>query len=357
MKDQVPVRSEQSKKVLQSKPSKLKPSDIIDKYFMPADKSFITFIPDSQIIQTYSESGIVHFRDRKSLQVLKTIKLPHNYNLISSRTDDGKYALCSEIIKRDYRGYPDEYGKNKIINLTSGEVVCEINLNLHWRHTATKVFWIGNNELFILDNGYNYIVNYLTGEVKESYSLIIDEEHDLYNGLGELTEDKSSLFMMRGGGKMSRLEIYTRKLPSREKKKIGTIDLSWGCWCNMKGLVPGGKYFYFGSPGFFLYNRADLSRYYELGIKGLRIYNAKFSKDGSMFALLTNIQPLIHQSIKDPKKVSSTVLIYETSSGKMKYAFVSPAKWVRNLEFSPDNKSLLLMREDHIFEAWSLPED
>ena len=77
----------------------------------------------------------------------------------------------------------------------------------------------------------------------EKQVLDISKENDLYNGLGHLTETADRLFVFDGGGKATWLDLSTRDIPSRKETKIGKIDLNFGCWCNTRGLVPGGKFF------------------------------------------------------------------------------------------------------------------
>jgi hypothetical protein len=267
-------------------------------------------------------------------------------------------VLCAKILKRDNSGYPDEFGGFKVIDLTSGRTVCDLPLVIHWRYTATKLMWIGKDQLIILDDGHLYRVDYVAGKVVESTALDIEKENDLWNGRALLSENGRELFSFDGGGKCPWLDVSRRDIETRKQQKLGRIELGYGCWCNQHGLVPGGKYFYFGDPGLFIHERENLRRVVAKEFKGMDLLNIAFNRDGTRYALVTGGRLFVDDDLKVyDSKPQSIVRVHETITGKTMFAFPSPTRWIRAISFSNNGKSLALVRDDGLIEIWPLPED
>lgn len=332
-------------------------SDVINMFFRPSDRACLVFSEDGKQVLTHIQEGHLHILDANTLKVLKDITLPKDYNFISARPKNGRYVLCAKVLKRDHGGCPDEYGKIKIIDTLTGKTVSDIPLEIHWRYTATKLFWLPDNKILILDDGKMYVANYLTGIIEKKTSLDIDKDNDLYNGQGFLTENGKDLFFIDGGGKSTTLDIYTRDIKNKKITTLGRIELNYGCWCNDKGIVPGGKNFFFGDPGMYIYDRKTVKPISVKEFRDVDILNNTFSSDGERYALVTGGRLFIGEGFKlfDPK-TQSIVRIHNTDTGKTLFAFPSSTRWIRAIKFSPDGKSVLLIRNDNVIESRELPQ-
>jgi hypothetical protein len=333
----------------------LTPFDVITALFRPADRASLIFSPDGKTIQTYTQEGVVRRRDSTTLNITKTISLPREHDFIGARPSDGRYALCARILVRDHGGHADKYGPFKIVDLKNGKTVCDVPLAIHWRHTNTKLAWLPDDILLIIDGGIWYRVNYLTGKIIEKVAIDIRKQNGLYNGRGWPTEDGRHFYILDGGGKCNWLEVSTHQIRSGIEEKLGTINLNYGCWCNDRGLVPGGKYFFFGDPGLYIYNRETLKPVIVKEFKHADILGLQFSPDGTRYAIVTGGRMSVSDELKihDPQ-IRSIIRVHDTVTGRTLFAFYSSTRWTRAMTFSPDGKRLVLLREDGVIEARQL---
>ena len=202
----------------------------------------IRFAEDPSRLRTVTQDGILHIRDAATLGVKSAIKLPEDHEFISARPPDGRLALIAKVTKRDSSGSPDEYGGMRVIEFDTGKLVAEIPLAVHWNRSNTHEFWLPDQELLILDDGNWHRVKFSAeGSSVETVNLDRSNESELYNGMGELTEDGRSLFILDGGGKQLIFEVKECDLETRAKRTIGKIDPPLKGFLSRKGLIPGGE--------------------------------------------------------------------------------------------------------------------
>ncbi len=125
---------------------------------------------------------------------------------------------------------------------------------------------------------------------------------------------------------------------------------------NRRGLVLGGKLFYIGDPGLYLYDRQTLKLAAQKAFKGLDLLALAFSADGSRYAVVTGGRIFIDDRLRryDPE-TTSLVRVQDTLTGATRAAFPAPTRWCPILKFSPDGKRLAVVGDDGSLEVWDLP--
>ena len=345
---------------------KPKPSDLIDAFFQPADRASLLYHPQGNTLQTHFREGVVEWRDPETLEVQRTFKIPVGSKFINWRPSDGRYALCKKAPVKRYR-------HTQVIDLTDGKVVCELPLEIGWGARGNHVFWLPGNELLILDNSVKRVedtpidpkgldnrlqfrwirINYSEGKILEEEEL----GYQFFNHRWLQTENPQLLYSIDGGYRFTRFEVSTYDLSFRKEATVGEFLLSSRSPGNARGLVPGGKYFYVGDPGIYLFDRKTLRPVMSKELREHSLLELCFSKDGKQFAVVTGGRQYLSQDMElfDPG-TESTVRVHDTLSGKTIYAFPSPTRWIRSMTFTPNGKGLLLLREDNVLDLRKFPE-
>lgn len=316
----------------------------------------IRFAEDPSRLRTVTRDGILHLRDAATLEVKSAIKLPEDHEFISTRPPDGSLALIAKVTKRSISGSPEEYGEMQVIEFDTGKLVAEIPLAVHWSYSNTHEFWLPDQELLILDDGKWHRVKLAAGKSSvETVDLDISNENELFNGMGELTEDGRSLFILDGGGKSPLLEVKQCDLATRALRTIGRIDLPLGRFFNEKGLVPGGRNFFVGDPGLSIHDRTSLKPAIPPLFPRDDLQAVTFTADGSKVVVATGERVFVDGVFDHDRDSETMVRVHDLATGKTLLAFPSPARRVRAMALSPDEKRLVLVRDDSVVESYQLP--
>src|SRR5262249_46729737 len=133
----------------------------------------------------------------------------------------------------------------------------------------------------------------------------------------DLTEDGKDYFII--GGWLPRspsVSIDRVSLQTSRSTRVGEFTLGRFTG-NDRGLVPGGKYFYIGDPGLFLFDRQPLKPVMERTFRGTNTLSLHFTHDGSRFAIVTGGRINVDRNLRqwDPG-TQSVVRIHDTKSGR-----------------------------------------
>ncbi len=315
----------------------------------------IRFAEDPSRLRTVTQDGILHIRDAATLEVKSAIKLPEDHEFISARPPDGRLALIAKVTKRDSSGSRDEYGEMRVIEFDTGKLVAEIPLAVDWNLPNTNEFWLPDQELLILDDGKWHRVKFAgEGSSVKTVNLDRSNESELYNGMGELTEDGRSLFILDGGGKRLTFEVKELDLETRAKRTIGRIDPPLKGILSRKGLVPGGRNLFMGDPGLSIHDRTSLRPVIAPLFPEDDVQAITFTADGSKVVVATR-ERISVGGVYD-RESETMIRVHDLATGKTLLAFPSPIRWwVRAMALSPDEKRLVIVRDDSVIESYQLP--
>jgi WD40 repeat protein len=181
------------------------------------------------------------------------------------------------------------------------------------------------------------------------------ENNGLLNGMGELSDDRRSIVLFTGGGKLDTnletevVDLATGKITKQERKETNRIK------AGHVGLVPGGKYLYALDPNVDIFDRKTLTRISTKMLAGTDILSHSFSEDGGRYALVTGGRIFISEQFRqyDPE-TQSIVRVHNTVTGKTLFAFPASTRWV-HVKLSPDGNRLAVVNDDGTIEVWKLP--
>jgi WD40 repeat protein len=169
-----------------------------------------------------------------------------------------------------------------------------------------------------------------------------------------LTEDGKDIFVIDGGiPKWPGVEVRRFGIASGKKTVVGEFSLRKFSG-NDRGLVPGGKYFYIGDPGYYLFDSQTLKPVTSRAFRGTSNLSMAFTRDGARFAVVTGGRIYIDRDLRkwDPQ-TQSVVRIHDTKTGRTLGAFPASTRWV-SVKFSPDGKQLAVTNDDGTLELWPL---
>jgi hypothetical protein len=169
-----------------------------------------------------------------------------------------------------------------------------------------------------------------------------------------LTEDGKEFFVIDGGIPRSpRVWIDRVNVESGKATRGGEFEVR-SFTGNDRGLVPGGKFFYIGDPGFYLFDRQSLKPVTSRAFRGTDSLSLHFTRDGSRFAVVTGGRIFVDRNLRqwDPG-TQSVVRIHQTQTGRTLGAFPASTRGV-SVKFSPDGKRLAVSNDDGTFEVWDL---
>ncbi len=322
------------------------------------------FSADGRTLRTVVNDGTVSTWDTTTMKMLRRITLPAGYLMGDIRPSDGQYILCSAV--------GDPTRPVQVVDLDTGKSICEVALPVTWNYSdlpwrsiacVTRVYWLADQKALCIGyfiesgTGVSYCwwrFNYRTGKILESGDPRAIPEQRVYfelqpdsaisSGLGEVTEDGNTLFLIGGGFKGAPPNVAGRiNLKSFRATDLGEIERPVA---GEFGLVPGGNYFHLGLH---IYGRRSLNLVAakEFPQDEVEIRPITFSADGSRYAAR-----LWHR--RENAEPESVVFVHETLTRSVLLAFTPPTA-VSQLRFSPDGTQLGIAYCDGSLELRSVP--
>jgi WD40 repeat protein len=325
----------------------------------------LRFLPDGKILRSIGADGTVCTWDAATMKMLDRKPLPAGRVAASVRPSDGRYVLYP--LARDPRQ------PIQVIDVETGKALCEVALQVTWSGVgvaenkaagAKRVYWLKDEEIlctgYFIDNaGANdrfWRFNYRTGQVLKEGAIDIETQNSLLNGLGELTEDGRHLLVIhghdKGWGTLVGEWIDTTTLTSRKFGKNGVDRESNGEF----GLVPGGKFFHFGS---YIFDRQTLKLVAAKDFPRDTLTTIAFSADGSCYAAeIAKTRGQDDWPGIDEwswyRRYPTLVRVQQTLTGKTLSAF-SPSAAAWRLAFSADAKRVATANDDGTIEIRDVP--
>jgi WD40 repeat protein len=327
----------------------------------------LRFVPDGTTLRSVGRDATVCIWDAATLKMLRRSSLPAGRLAASIRPSDGRYVLCP--LTRDSKE------AIQVIDLDSGQVVCEVKLPIMWDHSAASDFhvasagptyWLNDQEALCTglfqgnDSGTDFHwwrFNYRTGKIISEGPGENDLLNSIWSGKPELTEDGRYLFRVHGDGKGrwgtlrgERIDTATmilQKLADVKADREPNGDF---------GLVPGGKYFHIGSH---IFDRGTLKRIAARDFPPYTLRTIAFSPDATRYAavIAKSRGPDSWPGIDEWSwytKYSSIVRVHETLTGKALLAF-SPSAAVSRIAFSADDQRVATANDDGTIEVRDVP--
>ncbi|MCW0217938.1 MAG: WD40 repeat domain-containing protein [Prosthecobacter sp.] len=194
------------------------------------------------------------------------------------------------------------------------------------------------------------VFNYLTGEIIQSFK----------QASGHLTEDGQNFFLIKGDDRMpwasKSMTLTQVNLPTGEVTELGKRELKRPTG-GQSGLIPGGRYFYIGHPGMFIYNLQTLELVAEKTFKGSDLLHTIFSPDGSQYVVLTSGRLFFNGQFPDHDAEKHGIIrLHDTLSGKLLWAALTPSRRMSDPFFSPDGQRLGSVADDGTILVWDVEE-
>jgi WD40 repeat protein len=239
----------------------------------------------------------------------------------------------------------------KVVDVTTGNVISEVDLPVNWAF-ASKVLWLREPEALCLADGKARRINYLKGELMNQTNFDISSQNILFNGNAEVDDDGQTLYSISGGYKSSRVELDKSDITMWESAKLGEAELP-SLTGNARGLVPGGKYFFVGDPGLYIYDRNSVKLEAQKRLNGWDLLHISFSSQGSYCAIAAGARRIVGDNfaVYEPD-VHTIIRVQETLAGKTVFAFPAHSRWVSDIKFSPNAERLAVVTDDGFIEIW-----
>jgi WD40 repeat protein len=314
--------------------------------------SAIHFSADGKALRSIGSDNTACLWDAASGKMQSRIALPPGYQVVSAR-GDGRYLVCHEsrALENSSQYGDDQTNAARIIEADTGKICCEPALPMG--RFGTKVHWIDDHQAVVATWTHICIFDYLTGKIVKDTKI---DRSDLGNGMGELTEDGKSIYIIEGGGKGQWVEARLIDIRTGQAKELGKQELA-SFTGNSRGLVPGGKYFFIGDPGLYIFDRASLSPVGHKDFRDTDLLHTAFASDGGRYATVAGGRIFIDEGLRqyDPK-TQSVVRVGETLTGKTTWAVMAPTRWVRDLVFAPGGHRLAAVGDDGAIVVWDIKD-
>jgi WD40 repeat protein len=333
----------------------------------------VYFDADGKRLRSIGGDHLICTWDLSTMKMLSRIEIPDDLCVVSVREPDGRYLICSKVVREDNPNGPssskNEKEKDKkdaellrICDAETGKIVTKIAV------CQGMFSWIDDREALCLHQSIDDETelcrfNYRNGKVLSVRKVPKEKSEDqLRRGDGQLAED-GRLFYLPDISERCWATLKTAVLdPATGKiEYFQSKEDKRGEWYNRvraryAGLIPGGKYFYLVDPGFHVYDRRTLRQVSERTLPGTEVLVHTASNDGKLLAVVTGGRIFIEDLFKeyDPG-TQSIVRVHDVESGKTLWAFAASTRWVE-IKFSPDGRRLAIVNDDGTIEVWPLPK-
>jgi WD40 repeat protein len=312
-----------------------------------AESTVEVFFPaGGKVVRTLGSDNTVCTWDARTLKMLRRQHLPAGWKNGSSRQPDGRYLIGATEVEENNLTV-------RVFDAEAERLVAAVKVPQEAiRYLA--VHWLNDREVFVLAGDELCQFDVPTGKVLARRKLA----KELARGLapiGSLTETGKDFFAINGGipNRHPRVWIERVDAQSGKRQRVGKLELSRPTG-RTSGLVPGGKLFYIGDPGLYLFDRKTLRPVVSLPFRGTDALSLHFTADGSRFCVVTGGLIHVDRNLRrwDPG-TQSVVRIHDTQTGRTLGAFPASTRWV-SVKFSPDGKQLAVINDDGTFELWGL---
>ena len=176
----------------------------------------------------------------------------------------------------------------------------------------------------------------------------------MYNGIAYVADDGKTLYAIDGGYKAGRVTLKKCDADTGQSTTIGEANLP-RVTGNDRGLISGGKYFFIGDPGIYIYDLNAVQLAAQKRMKGFDLLCVSFNAQGDYYAVAAGARREVRSdfTIYEPA-VQTEIRVQETLTGKTVFAFPAHSRWVKDIRFSPDAKKLAVVTDDGFIEIWKL---
>ena len=301
----------------------------------------VFFLPGGKVLRTLGRDNTVCTWDARTLKMLRRQSLPAGWSQESGRHPDGRYLI----------GSADGGDKKRLLqvfDVEADKVVSSVKVPTE-TYGSLNLFWANDREVYAVSGGELCHFDATTGRV------LARRKFEARLGRSDrLTEDGKDFFVIGGGiPKYTTVEVRRVGVESGKETPVGEFRLGTFSG-NDRGLVPGGKWFYVGDPGFYLFDSRTLMPVTSRAFCGISSLSLDFTADGSRFAVVTGGRIFVDRKLRqwDPQ-TQSVVRVHQTETGRTLGAFPASTRWV-SVKFSPDGKQLAVTNDDGTFELWEL---
>ncbi len=324
-------------------------TDTLQKYF-PYDghaggEPDVFFTADGKQLRSYGPDGTVCTWDTATMKMLRRVVIPAEFEVISVREPDGRYAVCYDAAfqRPGFEGarvflWHEWTNPARVFDAETGRIIAKVSLPID--RYRTRIHWIDDREALVAHDDGLCRFNYRQGKV---LSTLTTEDVQRYGG--DITEDGRSIFNLNG----EMIDVATGKMTKRVTAQIRRGYIY--------GLVPGGKHVYFADPSEYTYDQNALDQLYKKIRLTTDVFSYSFSGDGRRIALATGEGIYVDSNLvfHDPK-TQSIVRIHDSLSGETLFAFPSSTRFI-SVKLSPDGKRVAVVNDDGTIEIWPLPAE
>jgi WD40 repeat protein len=285
----------------------------------------VFFSTGGKVVRTLAADNTICTWDVRTLKSPRRQSLPSGWEQRSAREPDGRYLIGTTDSK--------EQRTLSVFDVEADKVVTTVKVTRDW---SPSIFWASDREVYALDDGELWHIDVISGKTlaRRKFSTSIDRD-------AVLTEDGNGFLVVEGADDASPVVKVDRiSVRTGEATSIGEVRLR-RFFASMRGLVPGGKFWYLADPAFYLFDSKSMKLVTSRAFRDSDVFQLAFTRDGERCAV-----------VSDPG-TKTVVRVHETRTGRTLGAFLASTRWV-SVKFSPDGKQLAVINDDGTFELWDL---
>ncbi|HKB40559.1 MAG TPA: WD40 repeat domain-containing protein, partial [Gemmataceae bacterium] len=202
------------------------------------------FLRDGKTIRTFGSANDVCTWDATTLRMIRRERLPSKGAPLSISPREGRYC----VVRTSEEGAKEAI---RVFDVEQKRLLPSLNVSsgLFDPHFV----WLGERELIAAEVSSFTHFDFLTGKELGKHK----ESSETFNGRGFPTEDGKSLIEIQACAKNQVVDVNRIDVQTGELTQLGKVTLKRFSG-NSRGLVPGGKYFYIGDPGMYVFDRQTL---------------------------------------------------------------------------------------------------